>query len=134
MKFADTSVIVSLLNNEEEGHGPVDHDFIAWCDNLCLSINVSKTRDMIFHFRKSQHNVPQTVIHNKNVDTVAEYKYLGTIIDNKLCFEINTEAVCKVPTETFLFEEDEIIQGVHDFDDFAVYRLLSQLDPVFGFG
>ena len=53
-------VIVSLLNNEEEeGHGPVDDDFIAWCDNFCLSINVSKSKDMIFDFLESQHNVPQ---------------------------------------------------------------------------
>ena len=58
-----------ILGFAEEGHGPVVDDLNAWCDNFCLSINVSKTKNMIFDFRKSQHNVPQTVIHNKNVDT-----------------------------------------------------------------
>ena len=36
LKFADDSVIVSLLNNEEASHGPVVNDFVTWCDNSFL--------------------------------------------------------------------------------------------------
>jgi len=105
VKFADDTVIVSLLHNDEDVV-----DFIAWCETFYLSINVSKTKDMIIDFRRLQHNVSQIVIQNLNVETVDEYKYLETIIDRKLSFEIKTVGSPKGPTETFLLEEDEDIQ------------------------
>lgn len=46
IKFADASVIVSLLSNNDSEHGPVVSDFIDWCSSSFLNINVSKTRDV----------------------------------------------------------------------------------------
>lgn len=103
VKFADDKVIVSLLNDEEDGHGPAVDDFISWCENCHLFINVSKTKDMIIDFRRSPHNALQTVIQNKVVETVEEYKYLGTIIDRKLSFESNVDAVCKKAQQRLFF-------------------------------
>lgn len=37
-KFADDSVIVSLLSEEDSTHGPVDDDFIAWCQKAFLKL------------------------------------------------------------------------------------------------
>ncbi len=34
LKFADDSVIISLLNNEEQSHGPVVGEFPSWVINL----------------------------------------------------------------------------------------------------
>lgn len=42
MKFADDSVIVSLLQGQEQGHGPVVDDFVSWCDQSFLHLNVAK--------------------------------------------------------------------------------------------
>lgn len=47
LKFADDTVIVSLLNNDEVGHGPVVDGFTSWCKEFYISINVSKTKDTI---------------------------------------------------------------------------------------
>lgn len=46
LKFADDTVIVSLLNNDENGHGTVVN-FNAWCNEFYLSINVAKTKRML---------------------------------------------------------------------------------------
>ena len=37
---------------------------------------------------------PPVFIHGQAVDTVQQYKYLGTIIDSNLSFEANTDAIC----------------------------------------
>lgn len=44
LKLADDTVIVSLLENNEICHGPVVDDFVKWCDDPCLQLNVCKTR------------------------------------------------------------------------------------------
>lgn len=104
MKCADDTVIVSLLNNDERGHGPVVDDFIAWCKDFYLFINVSKTKDVIIDFCRSQPSVTHLVIQEKDVEIVSHYKYLGIIINNTLCFEPNTDALCKkVQRQQFFF-------------------------------
>ncbi len=86
LKYADDTVIVSLLQNGETGHGPAISDFVEWCEESHLHLNVLKTKDMIIDFRK---NVPMhkvTYIKGHTVESVQSYKYLGTIIDSKLSF------------------------------------------------
>ncbi len=58
---------------------------------------------MIIDFRK---NVPMhkvTYIKGQTVDSVQSYKYLGTIIDSKLSFEANCEAVCRKGHQRLFF-------------------------------
>ncbi len=91
LKFADDTVIVSLLCDDESSHGPVI-DFLKWCKN---SKNFTKTKDMCIDFR---HHVPKTestVIDGQEVESVVRYKYHGSIIDNKLTFGENTDMICK---------------------------------------
>ena len=38
---------------------------------------------------------PQTIIHNNEVEIVSKYKYLGTIFDDKLKWDGNTEEIVK---------------------------------------
>lgn len=65
---------------------------------------------MTIDFCRSLHRGLQTVIQNKVVETVDEYKFIKPLMTRKLSFESKREAVCKKgPTETFLFEEDEVI-------------------------
>lgn len=51
IKFADDSVIVSLLRDHEVDRGPAPDYFLRWCDDSQL--NVSKTKDTILDFRKN---------------------------------------------------------------------------------
>ncbi len=47
LKYVDDTVIVSLLQNGETGHGPAISDFVEWCEKSYLHFNVLKTKDMI---------------------------------------------------------------------------------------
>ncbi len=51
LKCADDTVIVSLLHNNESGHGPVIEEFVTWCNESYLELNLIKTKDMIIDFR-----------------------------------------------------------------------------------
>ncbi len=96
LKFADDSVIVSLLNDNENSHGPVVDEFVEWCDNAFLQLNVKKTKDMYIDFRHKPSNINQTtIIKGQALEVVDNYKYLGTIVDNKLNFTCHSDALCK---------------------------------------
>lgn len=76
MKFADDTVLVSLLQNGEVNHGPVLNDFVDWCDHhfFNLKLNVLKTKNMVIDFRKTPHsNSP--IIKGSPIETVECYKY-----------------------------------------------------------
>ena len=95
IKYADDSVIVSLLNNEETGHGQVTADFLSRCTDTFLELNISKTKELLVDFRRGPHPTQITVINGQPVEIVPSYKYLGTIIDSKLNFDENTAMLCK---------------------------------------
>lgn len=95
LKFADDTVIVSLLHDNESNHGPVIDYFLNWCKNSFLNLNVSKTKDICIDFRRHAPATQCTVIDGQEVESVVKYKYLGSIIDNKLTFEDNMEMICK---------------------------------------
>lgn len=50
LKFADDTVILSLLNSTATSHGPVVDNFLKWCKDSFLSLNVSKTKDWLHWF------------------------------------------------------------------------------------
>ena len=50
---------------------------------------MSKTKELIFDFRRSQCPVQPVTIGTDTVEIVNEYKYLGTIIDNQLNWSSN---------------------------------------------
>jgi len=77
LKYADDTVIVSLLKNNENSHGRIINDFVEWCE------------DMIIDFRKNVCMDKVTYIKGETEECVQSYKYLGTIIDSKLSFEAN---------------------------------------------
>lgn len=86
---------MSLLNRDETEHGPVLDDFIAWCYSAHLQLNVAKTKDMTVDFRHNPPPSQTTIIKGQAVEAVWSYKYLGSKIDNKLNFNLNTENISK---------------------------------------
>ena len=95
LKYADDSVIVSRLQDKETSHSPVIDDFVRWCEESYLQLNISKTKDMIIYLRKHPHIHEVLTIQSQKVEFVQSYKYLGTIIDSKWSSDPNCEAVCK---------------------------------------
>lgn len=52
---------------------------------------MTKTKDMCFNFRQKDCNPNKTNIDRQCIEIVQQYKYLGTIIDNKLSFNCNVK-------------------------------------------
>lgn len=67
-----------------------------WFGNSSLQLNIRKIKELCL---KSQTRVADTsfykpvVIYGKTVEQVSNFKYLGTIIGNKLNFDSNVESV-----------------------------------------
>ena len=95
MKFADDSVIVSLLSSDDPDHGPVVKEFSDRCRSSFLNINTNKTKELLFDFRKNPPDISPVSIENQAVEIVLNYEYLGTRLDNKLSSELHVDAVCK---------------------------------------
>ena len=86
--------MLSLLQGSEQYHGPALTEFVDWCDNCYLDLNVTKTKEMIVDFRRQEHSLGKTIIHKNEVEIVSKHKYLGTIFDDKLKWN-NTEVIVK---------------------------------------
>ena len=54
IKFADDTALVSLLQGDEQDHGPVLHEFLNWCEQSHLLLNTSKTKEMAIDFRRDK--------------------------------------------------------------------------------
>ena len=50
---------------------------------------------MTVDFRRQEHSPGKTIIHNNEVEIVSKYKYGGTIFDDKLKWDDNTEEIVK---------------------------------------
>ena len=55
-------------------------EFVEWCENSYLNLNVKKTEDMIIDFRMQGRNPPKTIVHNQEEEIVSMYTYRGSIL------------------------------------------------------
>ncbi len=79
IKFADDTVVLGLIsNNDETAYLDEVERLTSWCQDNCLSLNVSKTKELIVDFRKRL-LLPYTplVISGTPVERVSSFKYLG---------------------------------------------------------
>lgn len=95
VKFADDAALVALLKDSEVGYRQDISTLSDWCRDNFLQINVNKTKEVIVDFRTKKNPLLPVYIDDCVVENVSEYKYLGTVIDNKLNWNSNTEQVYK---------------------------------------
>ncbi len=114
------TVIVSLLQGSEQDHGPVL--------DKTVEVNVSKTKEMFSDFRRPCLPAP-CVIRGKPVAAVQQSKYLGTVLDHKLNFGVNTDGIHKKANQSMFFftEADEFKCRQHCYknDLFCSYQVHS---------
>jgi hypothetical protein len=94
VKYADdTAIIGKIVNDDRTEYLSQVNNFVTWCDENYLNLNVKKTKEMILDFRKKQACLPSLDTKSETVERVHEYKYLGVIIDDRLSGNANTKHV-----------------------------------------
>ena len=95
-KFSDDTAIVGRVEGGgEEEYRNLVGNFVKWCGENHLQLNVTKTKEMVVDFRRNKPPPSPVCIGGSDVDIVDSYKYLGVVLDNKLEWTTNTEAVYK---------------------------------------
>ena len=94
IKFSDDTAVVDLTESHQCFVDSVK-EFSDWCEQNFLELNVGKTKEMVVDFKTNRTDVGELQINGQAVERVQEYKYLGTIVDNQLKFEKNTEMIYK---------------------------------------
>ena len=94
IKFSDDTAVVDFTESEEIFSNSV-RDFSEWCEKNFLELNVGKTKEMVVDFKTNRTDVGALQIKGQTVERVTEYRYLGTVVDEKFKFKKNTEIIHK---------------------------------------
>ena len=92
IKYSDDSALVDLSNSDTTYFSEVEK-FSKWCKENYLDLNVKKTKELVIDFRKKSTVVPSLLLDDVAVERVTTYKYLGTILDNKLNFKAHIDYI-----------------------------------------
>ena len=94
IKFSDDTALIDTSDSEAVYEREVSA-FAEWCDSHFLDLNVGKTKEMVVDMKRNKSNVSVCMIKGQEVERVTVYRYLGTIIDDKLSFNENSDAIHK---------------------------------------
>ena len=95
-KYADDTIILGLIENDCDNEYQQCIDFVnKWCIENYLSLNASKTKELLWDFRKISPSIEPIQISGTVVERVNTYKYLGLVVDNKLSFIQHVESQIK---------------------------------------
>ncbi len=79
IKFADDTTVVGLItDNDESAYREEVHTLTNWCHNNNLSLNISKTKDLVVDFRR------RTSVHPPSPSTGLQWS--GSAASSSLAF------------------------------------------------
>jgi hypothetical protein len=92
IKFADDTTVVGLItNNDKTAYREEVRALGVWCQGNNLSLNVSKTKEMIVDFREH----PPIHIDGTVVEKMESFKFLSVHITDKLKWSTHAESVVR---------------------------------------
>ena len=94
-KFVNNMTLVGLQLNEDSLATYFSHVSLLneWCEESFLEINVGKTKALVLDARKTKTSLIPVKVNSERVTVVFNFKYLDTLIDNKLSFSDNSELI-----------------------------------------
>jgi len=99
IKFADDTVVVGLISgNDEKAHLEEVANLSLWCKDNSLMLNVSKTKELIVDFRRTQRtNIRghHWVINGTAVERVSSLRYLGVNIAEDLTWTTHIDTLMR---------------------------------------
>ena len=84
-----------ITDNDETAYREEVRDLARWCKNNNLSLNVTKTKEMIVDYRKRRSEHAPILIDGAVVEQVESFKFLGIHITNELDWSKHTKTVVK---------------------------------------
>ncbi len=124
VKFADDTVVLGLIsNNDETTYLDEVERLTSWCQDNGLSLNVSKTKELIVDFRKRQQR-PYTplMITGTPVEKVSSFKYLDVNISEDLTWTAHIQTQVKKARQRVPSATVEEIQGLSSYSENFLFR------------
>ena len=85
IKFVDDTTVVGLItDNDETAYREEVRDLPGWRQNNNLSLNVTKTKEMVVDYRKGRTEHAPILTDGAVVEQVERFNFLGVHINNKL--------------------------------------------------
>uniref|UniRef100_A0A8C6L2U8 Reverse transcriptase domain-containing protein n=1 Tax=Nothobranchius furzeri TaxID=105023 RepID=A0A8C6L2U8_NOTFU len=105
IKFADDTTIIGLITgNDEAAYREEVTALHEWCLDNNLSLNISKTKEMIVDYRKRPVREHRPIhINGVMVERVSSFKFLGVNITEDFSWTLHTDAVIKKARQRLYF-------------------------------
>jgi hypothetical protein len=96
IKFSDDTTVVGLItDNNETAYREKVRELAVLCQDNNLSLNVSKTKELIVDYRKRRAEQASINIEGAGVERVKSFKFLGVHFTNELSWSKHTKTVMK---------------------------------------
>ena len=104
VKFADDTTLSGLITNiDESNYRNQVQNLVSWCDKNNLSLNVSKTKEIVRDFRTNKSFIQPLSIQGTDVDIVNSFRFLGTHINNKLTWDNHCQVTLRKARQRLYF-------------------------------
>ena len=104
IKFADETTVIGLITNDDEtSYRREVENLEIWCQENNLALNVDKTKEIIFDYRRPPKVHSPIQIGGATVERVKELKFVGVHITEDLTWAVQTERVVKKAQQRLYF-------------------------------
>ena len=134
--YADDTVVYASHVNEQTCHDWLCMDLMklmCWFNNNRLTINLDKTKLMLFATKNMQKNAsfPQIELSGTILQYVRQFNYLGVKLDSRLTFEMHANECLRLVSHK-LFLLTKIRKYIDKKQALTIYK--SKIMPYFDYG
>ncbi len=126
-KFADDTTLIGLITNDNESDYRREvSTLFDWSCTHNLKLNVLKTKEMVFDFRRRTNVVLPLTINGQDIENVQCFKFLGTTISATLKWDDNLRGIIKKSHQRLFFLRQLKKFGISKVGMFNFYRAVIE--------